>query len=370
MTRFALLLATTMLAGAPALAEEAALGGQQIAERPQSDYHQEEEQGIVVTANFVRDLNLLAGTSVLSGTDLVRDMRPQIGDTLARLPGVSATSFSPGASRPVLRGFQGERIRVLTDGIGSIDVSNTSADHAVTIDPLTAERVEVLHGPAVLLFGSQAIGGAVNVLDRRIPRRVPDEPIHLDLIAGYGSADNERSIAAGADAPIGKGGLVVHFDGSYRNTDDREIGGFLLSPELRAEQLDIAGEEEAEGHAEEAAEARALAAFRGVLPNSATETKTLGGGLALIRDGGNIGVSLSWFDSDYGVPSRPGAHHHHEEGGEGEEEDEHGAVPVTIGLEQIRADLRGELELGNSAGDKLRVRAAYADYDHTEFEGD
>ena len=370
MTRFALLLATTMLAGAPALAEEAALGGQQIAERPQSDYHQEEEQGIVVTANFVRDLNLLAGTSVLSGTDLVRDMRPQIGDTLARLPGVSATSFSPGASRPVLRGFQGERIRVLTDGIGSIDVSNTSADHAVTIDPLTAERVEVLHGPAVLLFGSQAIGGAVNVLDRRIPRRVPDEPIHLDLIAGYGSADNERSIAAGADAPIGKGGLVLHLDGSYRNTDDREIGGFLLSPELRAEQLDIAAEEEAEGHAEEAAEARALAAFRGVLPNSATETKTLGGGLALIRDGGNIGVSLSWFDSDYGVPSRPGAHHHHEEGGEGEEEDEHGAVPVTIGLEQIRADLRGELELGNAAGDKLRVRAAYADYDHTEFEGD
>ena len=370
MTRFALLLATTMLAGAPALAEEAALGGQQIAERPQSDYHQEEEQGIVVTANFVRDLNLLAGTSVLSGTDLVRDMRPQIGDTLARLPGVSATSFSPGASRPVLRGFQGERIRVLTDGIGSIDVSNTSADHAVTIDPLTAERVEVLHGPAVLLFGSQAIVGAVNVLDRRIPRRVPDEPIHLDLIAGYGSADNERSIAAGADAPIGKGGLVLHLDGSYRNTDDREIGGFLLSPELRAEQLDIAAEEEAEGHAEEAAEARALAGFRGVLPNSATETKTLGGGLALIRDGGNIGVSLSWFDSDYGVPSRPGAHHHHEEGGEGEEEDEHGAVPVTIGLEQIRADLRGELELGNAAGDKLRVRAAYADYDHTEFEGD
>ncbi len=367
MTRVALLFATTILAGSPALAEEVGLGGQQVADRPQSDYHQEEEQGIVVTANFVRDLNLLAGTSVLSGTDLVRDLRPQIGDTLARLPGVSATSFSPGASRPVLRGFQGERIRVLTDGIGSIDVSNTSADHAVTIDPLTAERVEVLHGPAVLLFGSQAIGGAVNVLDRRIPRRVPDEPIHVDMIAGYGSADNERSIAGGLDAPIGKSGLVFHLDGSYRNTDDREIGGFLLSPELRAEQLEIAAEEEAEGHAEEAAEARNLAGFRGVIPNSATETKTLGAGLALIRDGGNIGVSLGWFDSDYGVPGRPGAHHHHEEGEEGHE---HGSVPVTIGLEQIRADLRGELELGNSAGDKLRVRAAYADYDHTEFEGD
>ena len=85
-----------------------------------------------------------------------------------QVPGVSATSFSPGASRPVLRGFQGERVRVLTDGLGTLDVSNTSTDHAVSIEPLTAERIEVLRGPAVLLFGSQAIGGAVNVLDRRI----------------------------------------------------------------------------------------------------------------------------------------------------------------------------------------------------------
>jgi iron complex outermembrane receptor protein len=370
MSRFAFLFATTAFVAAPALAQTAAPEQRPRAERPQSDYHQDESQDIIITADFIRELDILAGTSVLSGTDLVRDIRPQIGDTLARLPGVSATSFSPGASRPVLRGFQGERIRVLTDGIGSIDVSNTSADHAVTIDPLTAERIEVLHGPAVLLFGSQAIGGAVNVLDRRIPRRVPDEPAHIDVIATYGSADDERSIGAGVDLPVGTSGLVVHLDGSYRKTDDREIGGFLLSPELRAEQLEIAAEEEAEGHAEEAAEARELADFRGVLPNSATETKALGAGLALIRDTFNVGASVSWFDSDYGVPSRPGAgHHHHEEGGE-EEEEEHGEEPVTIGLEQIRADLRGEFELGNTAEDKIRVRAAYADYDHTEFEGE
>jgi iron complex outermembrane receptor protein len=157
----------------------------------------------------------------------------------------------------VLRGFQGERVRVLTDGIGSIDVSNTSADHAVTIDPLTAERIEVLHGPAVLLFGSQAIGGAVNVLDRRIPRRrLDNEPFHIDLIGTYGSADDERSIGGGIDLPLGSGGLVAHLDGSYRKTNDREIGGFLLSPELRAEQLEIAAEELAEGHADEAAEAQ------------------------------------------------------------------------------------------------------------------
>src|SRR3712207_4266010 len=122
------------------------------------------DQDIVVTADFIRELDILSGTSVLSGIELVRDLRPQIGDTLARLPGVSATSFSPGASRPVLRGFQGERVRVLTDGIGSIEGSNTSADHAVTIDPLTLERIDVLRGPAVLLLGGQAVGRAVQAL--------------------------------------------------------------------------------------------------------------------------------------------------------------------------------------------------------------
>jgi iron complex outermembrane receptor protein len=341
--------------------------------RDRDDYHDAQPGEIVVTADFVRELNVLAGTSVLSGVELVRDLRPQIGDTLARLPGVSATSFSPGASRPVLRGFQGERVRVLTDGIGSIDVSSTSADHAVTIDPLTAERIEVLHGPAVLLFGSQAIGGAVNVLDRRIPRRVPDEPVHADAIASYGSADDERSIGAGVDLPLGRGGLVVHIDGSFRKTDDREIGGFLLSPELRAEQRALAAEELAEGHADEAAEALELADFRGVIPNSATETYTVGGGLALIRDRGNFGVSVTYFNSDYGVPSRPGAGHHHhgEEGEEGEEEEgEEGEVPVTIAMDQIRVDFRGELEVDRGIIDKIRVRGGYADYEHIEFEGE
>ena len=100
---------------------------------------------------------------MIEGDQLAQDTRPQIGDMLARQPGVSATSFSPGASRPVLRGFQGERVRVLVDGIGSIDASNTSADHAVAFDSLTAERVEIVRGPASLLFGSSAIGGAVIV---------------------------------------------------------------------------------------------------------------------------------------------------------------------------------------------------------------
>jgi iron complex outermembrane receptor protein len=327
----------------------------------------EQSDTIVVTAPFVRELDVLAGTSVLTGADLQRELRPQIGDTLTRLPGVSATSFTPGASRPVLRGFQGERIRVLTDGIGSIDVSNTSADHAVTIDPLTAERIEVLRGPAVLLFGGQAIGGAVNVIDRRIPRTVPENGAHLDVIGAYGSAADERSIGGAADLALGNGGLVLHLDGSFRKTDDLEVGGFILSPELRAEQLQIAEEEAEEGHGEEAAEALELAGRRGHLPNSATEQKTAGAGMALIRDTFSLGASVSWFDSDYGVPSRPGAGHHHDEGEEGEEGEE---AAVSIGLEQVRVDLRGEFEFGSGFLERVRLRLGAADYEHTEFEGD
>ena len=371
MKRCPFLLASTALLASPAIAQQPTQPRVQPQAQAQSGdhVHQEQPNEIVITAPFVRELDLLSGRGVLTGAELVRDLRPQLGDTLVRQPGVSATSFSPGASRPVLRGFQGERVRVLTDGIGSIDASSTSADHAVTIDPLTADRIEVLHGPAVLLFGSQAIGGAVNVLDRRIPRTIPDEPIHIDVIGAYGSAADERSLGVAADVPLGK--VVLHVDGSYRKSDDLRTGGFILSPALRAEQLEIAAEEAEEGHAEEAAEALELASLRGRLPNSATEQKTLGAGMAYIGDRGNLGVSVSWFDSDYGVPSRPGGGHGH---GEGEEEEggeeEHGDVPVTIGLEQIRGDLRGELNLGGGFLDKLRVRLGAADYEHTEFEGD
>lgn len=365
----AALVASTALFVSPAFAQQTAAPPAPPAP-PRDHVHERVEDEIIVTASFVRDLDLLAGTATLTGEELARDVRPQIGDTLTRLPGVSATSFSPGASRPVLRGFQGERVRVLTDGLGSIDVSNTSADHAVTIDPITAERVEVLHGPAVLLFGSQAIGGAVNVFDRRIPRVVPDDPIHIDALATYGSAAGEASIGVGVDIPVGRN-FVVHFDGSYRDTDDLDVGGFVLSPGLRAEQLEIAAEEEEEGHAEEAAEARRLAGLRGTLPNSATRTKTAGFGVAYIGSRGNLGASISLYDTRYGVPLRPGAGHHH--GEEGEEEAEGGeeeAVPVAIDLRQVRGDLRGEYELGGALFERVRVRAAIADYEHIEFEGD
>lgn len=347
--------------------ESPAEGAPQSADHTDPHAHHHGAEEIVVTGHLVRELDILAGKSVLSGTELQRESRAQIGDTLTSLPGVSATSFSPGASRPVLRGFQGERVRVLTDGIGSIDVSNTSADHAVTIDPLTAERIEVLRGPAALLYGGQAIGGAVNVIDRRIPRVVPEAGYHVDVVGALGSAADERSIGAALDVAAG-GGIVVHVDGSYRKTADLEVGGYVLSPQLRAEQFAIAEEELEEGHPAEAEEALEIASLRGVVPNTATEQKSAGVGVAMIRDRFNIGASVSLFDSNYGVPMRPGAGHHHEE--EGGEEGEHGEAPVSIDLRQIRGDLRGEYELGGAFLDQVRLRVGAADYKHTEFEGD
>jgi iron complex outermembrane receptor protein len=336
--------AAIVLAAAPATAQQASSAA--------DDVHTIGED-VIVTAPYARQrADLLAGVSVMTAEALSAELRPQLGEVIARQPGVSATSFSPGASRPVLRGFQGERIRVLTDGIGSIDVSNTSADHAVTIDPITAERVEVIRGPASLLYGSSAIGGVVNVLDRRIPRRVSDHGVHADGIASLATTAEETSLAAGIDAPLWDR-FALHLDGSWRDTDDLRAGGYLLAPGLR----DAARIAAAAG----STEAAEFAEARGRIDNSATRTKTLGGGLSFIGDGGSLGLSVGYYDTRYGIPERPdfdvaGAGHEH--------------AAVSIDLEQLRFDLRGDVALGAGVLESLRVRAGYADYTHTEFDGD
>lgn len=331
---------------------------------------------IVVTGGGVGRLDVLAGTSVVSGVELQREMAGQIGDVLANLPGVSATGFAPGASRPVLRGFQGERVRVLTDGIGAIDASNTSADHAVTIDPLTADRIEVLRGPASLLYGSSAIGGAVNVIDRRIPLRIPDEPVHVDGTAATDTASDLREIGASIDAPLGRE-FVVHVDGSWRKTNDLEVPGYALSDGLRAELLAEAAE-----HADEPEEAEELieaANVRGIVENSDTETWSAGAGVSWIGERATLGVSVGLYDTFYGVPLRPGAGHAHEEEGEdhgdedhdedhGHEEEGHDHETVDIDMRQWRADLRGSLSFDDGPFAEVRTRWGVTNYTHTELE--
>jgi iron complex outermembrane receptor protein len=361
----------------PALAQtaEAAQRSVPMAEvTAEDDLHnrQADDQGnIIVSASGLKELDVLAGTSVLEAREIQRDgVNGQIGDLLAKLPGVSATSFAPGSSRPVLRGQQGERVRVLIDGVGTADVSNTSVDHATTIEPITVERIEVLRGPAVLLYGSQAIGGAVNVIDKRIPVRMPDEKFHLDAFGGLDTASNMRTGAASLDVGIGES-LVLHVDGSWRQSDDIEIGGFQVADALRAGLLADAAEEEGEGELEEAAELREAADQRGTVPNSAAESWTINAGLGLILGESTFGVSLGYYDTNYGVPTRPGAGHHHGEEGEAEAAGaEEGEELVSIGLEQWRADFKGDVYLGEGAFERLKLRVGYSDYTHTEFEGD
>ena len=368
-------LAVSMIA-APAVADcaEAQTGEDRAQERIDDDLHDgrlDTTSGIIVSAEGLKRFDLLAGTSVIEIEEIQRNLNGQLGEVLAKLPGVSATSFSPGASRPVLRGFQGERIRILVDGLGTADVSNTSADHATTIDPLSAERIEVLRGPAVLLFGNQAIGGAINVLDKRIPRRVPSELFHLDALIAADTASDLRNAAGSLDIPLSPN-FVVHVDGSYRNSDDLEIGGFQVTPVRRAELLEEAEEEEAEGEFEEAEELREAAEQRGVIPNTAAETYTINAGASIFSGDSVFGASIGYYNTDYGVPGRPGAGHHlSEEGGEGEGEGKaEGEEIVRIGLEQWRADALANIALGNGFFEKLKVRLGYTDYTHTEFEGD
>ena len=319
---------------------------------------QDDSKDIVVTAPIARrEADVLSGTSVVSGEELTRSLQPTIGETLAKQPGVSATSFGPNASRPILRGFQGDRIRVLTDGIGSIDVSNTSVDHAVIIDPLLSDRIEVLRGPAALLYGSSAVGGVVNVIDKRIPRSVPDKGYRLDAIATYGTAANERTIGGAGDVKLSDQ-IVIHADGSYLKTGDLRIAGYALTPERRAEALASSLLPQTPPPGEDPIDFAGNAAIRGTLPNSAGETWTAGAGIALITDTGNLGVSYSHYDSLYGVPIRYAT-----QLGQGQES-------PRIDIVQNRIDIRAGVETGGDVIKEIRFRAGAANYRQFELEPD
>ena len=323
---------------------------------PQSDYHADDEDIVVTAMRRTSREDTISGVAIVRADELAANIRPGLGDSLTHTPGVSATSFGPSASRPVLRGLQGERVRVLSNGIGSIDVSNTSVDHAPVVNPLLAQRIEVLRGPQSLLFGSSASGGVVNVIDRRIPDAVPDEAIHFGAMGGYGSAANERMLAASAEVPLG-GNWVGHVDGSWLKTDDLRIGGHALTPDLRATAL-ASSLLPPDPLADPDIDFAANAAIEGTLPNTANRTWTAGLGLAFVTDGGNIGVAYSKYDSLYGVPVRFAT-----EPGQGQE-------APRIKLRQDRIDARAEVVTGGDLIEKLAFRYAFGDYVHNEIEPD
>ncbi|WP_114226835.1 MULTISPECIES: TonB-dependent receptor [Sphingomonas] len=300
---------------------------------------------IVVTGRRRRDDDVLGNVAVLGGTELAASIRPTLGETLANQPGVSATSNGPNASRPVLRGFSGDRIRILADGIGSLDVSTSSPDHAVAINPLTAQSIEVVHGPAALLFGSSAIGGVVNVIDNRIPRSIPRDGVGGEVNLGYGTAANDRLASGVVNVGLG-GGFVAHADGSYAKNDDLRTGGYILADPLRAAAA-----------ASPDPDIQSLADLKGDLPNSAGRSAEVAGGLAYVDGGLNIGVSATRRTSLYGVPIRYSL------------DPAIDSESSRIHVHQTRYDARAEIPL-SGAFRQLRFRGGLSNYMHDEIAPD
>ena len=233
---------------------------------------------IIVTASpLERSIDeAITGQSILTGAELQDRLASTIGETLKLEPGLSSTSFGAGASRPIIRGQGGDRVRVLTNGVGSIDASSASPDHAVAVEPAQAERIEVLRGASLLRYGSSGSGGIVNVIDGRIPSDFPDGKTDASVRIGASSVDSGREVAASLDQRFGN--VVVHLDGTFREADDYEIP-------VEAESI-AQLEEEGEEIPDDFNENRRL-------DNSFAESDTLSAGISYIGENGFIGISIS-----------------------------------------------------------------------------
>jgi iron complex outermembrane receptor protein len=283
--------------------------------------------------------------TILSEDNLKLNIQPTLGDTLAAQPGVGGSGFTAGASRPVIRGQADNRVRVLNNGTEIFDVSNISPDHAPSVSTLLSQSIEVVRGPATILYGSGAIGGVVNVTDNLIPVQQPATQISGEVDARFDSVDLERSGAMALTlSPFQH--FVVHVEGSLLRTDDRDIPGFALDQRIRAELTP---------------EQRHNDGFGGnpfgTVPNTMVETKDFGIGASYVWDKGYFGASYTRFLSYYGVPNDP-------------ETDEPGVPPARVHL-NVRKD---QYNVRSSVVDPLpwfsvaNLKFVYTDYKHDELD--
>jgi iron complex outermembrane receptor protein len=327
------------------------------AEAPADAPHPTDLDAVVVTANPLGNSAeaLAHPVEVLYGEALDRSKSATLGDTVSRLPGVQTTYFGPGVGRPIIRGQEGPRVQVLSGGIGSLDASTVSADHAVGIEPFLADQIEVLKGPGTLLFGSGAIGGAVNVVDGRLADSIPDAPLGGRAELRGNTVNDERTGMFRLDGV--NGNWVIHVDGLVRNTGDYDIPGVAI---LEHEH----DHEEEEEHEDEAQVA-------GRLNNSSLKTRAGALGTTWLGEQGFFGLSVNTYRTNYGIPN--GAHVHSDEHDhEGEEEEGHAHEEegsVRIDLAQNRIDLKAGIYEPLSFLQSLNLRATHTDYEHVEIEG-
>ncbi|WP_457319325.1 TonB-dependent receptor [Stenotrophomonas sp. P5_B8] len=345
------------LALAAALIPSLALAADDAGQR---DHHLTELSTVKVTASPLQgDAESLARpVDVLAGERLDEQKAGTLGDTVAKLPGVQSTFFGPGVGRPIIRGQEGPRVAVLSNGMGNMDASTVSADHATSTEPFLADQIEVLKGPATLLFGSGAIGGAVNVVDGRIARELPDRPLSGRAELRGNSVNDERSGMFRLDGVSGNN-VVLHVDGLVRNGDDYRIPGYAV----------IDGLEDHSGHDHDAADSDEPR--RGRLDNSSVRTRAGGVGATWLGDGGYFGASASTYRTNYGIPNGAHVHaeddhdHDHDHGDEEEEGDEH---DVRIDMVQNRFEAKGGIYNPTSFLKNINLRTAYTDYEHVELE--
>lgn len=306
---------------------------------------------ITVSANPLGlDLNSTTlPASVLEGDALIEQRTGTLGETLKNLPGVNSDTFGAGASRPVIRGQTAPRVKVLSDGSEVMDASGISPDHAVTVEPLLAERIEVLRGPATLLYGGGAIGGVVNVVDKKVPTAVPEKGIEAEAELRGATGTKERSGAVGITA--GQGQFAVRVEGMKRRTSDYDV------PDWPGGKLEGSYSESSQGSV----------------------------GMSWITPRGYVGLAFTHLESEYGLPGHnheyEGCHphgthlhcggHDHDDGDEEEGHDhdhEHGGVPY-VKLRSNRLDLRAEYQDPFAGFEKIRLRGGLTDYQHDEIEG-
>ncbi len=304
---------------------------------------------IIVTGGEIEQssTDTAQAVTVLNDAQLKERAAASLGDTLATQPGVAASGFAPGASRPVIRGLADNRIRVLNDGTEVFDVSNLSPDHAPSVSPLISQSIEVVRGPATILYGSGAIGGVVNVVDNRIPVELPPNPFSGEFDGRFDSGDLERSAAGQLDIAL-TSHFVLHLDGSFLRTDSRRIPGFALDERIQKELPP---------------EQAALDDFggnpHGEVPNTYVKTKDWAIGGSYVWDKGYIGASFNQFLSVYGIPDDP-------------EVDEPGVIPPRVRLDVTKrqGNLRSSIADPLPGFSTLNFKFVYTDYKHLEIDGE
>jgi iron complex outermembrane receptor protein len=284
---------------------------------------------VVVSANPLgADINdLITPVSVLRGDQLSQKQSSTLGQTLNGLPGVGSTDFGPNSSRPTIRGLDGDRVRVMSNGGASLDASTLSYDHAVAIEPLLVEQIEVIRGPAALQYGGSAIGGAVNVIDNRIPK-APVKGVHGRAEVRAGGAESEK--AAAGLVTVGNGAFAIHVDGSSRKTDDLKV------PKQAGREGFIS---------------------QGKLLNSDADQQGGALGFSLTNDHGYLGLSVDTYRNEYGTGL-------YEEGDI--------TSPTRIKLKQDKLTFAGEQRnLAGKAGPFESIRGSFSttDYKHEESAG-